>query len=83
MFLIFIDGKLVDPLRYRVAVNHPGVQGGPRITVRFEPGTIEEFGAFIPRRCRVLYLPRGAQWLGELGDAEGDVRFEAGDGRKL
>lgn len=81
MILLFLDGKLVDPMKYRVRVEEP-IDRPRRIVVRFEPGALEQRGAFYARRVQVIHL-LGARWVGAEGDSEGELRLENSEGQKL
>lgn len=81
MHLVFIDGRLVDPVFYALQVREV-YEGPPRIIVRFEPAAT----GFISKvangkRVRVAYVGPQSHWLDN--GREMQVRFETCEGKEI
>lgn len=81
MHLVFIDGRLVDPVFYTLRVREV-YEGPPRIVVRFEPAAT----GFVSKvangkRIRVAYVGPQSHWLDNGREIQ--VRFETTEGKEI
>jgi len=81
LHLVFIDGRLVDPVFYSLRVREV-YEGPPRVVVRFEPAATGFVSKVADgKRVRVAYVGPQSHWLDNGKELQ--VRFENTEGKEI